>query len=60
MTLNALLSGLPPEISDDLTPEIHNLLIESKRTIVVLDDESSGTQTLFDVPGHHRPEPRHH
>lgn len=50
MTLNALLSGLPPEISDDLTPEIHNLLIESKKTIVVLDDESSGTQTLFDVP----------
>ena len=50
MTLNTLLSGLPPEISDDLTPQIHNLLIESKKTIVVLDDESSGAQTLFDVP----------
>ena len=50
MTLNELLAGLPPEISDDLTPEIHNFLIESKKTIVVLDDEPSGTQTLFDVP----------
>ena len=50
MTLNALLSGLPPEISDDLTPQIHNLLIESKKTIVVLDNESSGAQTLSDVP----------
>ena len=50
MTLNELLSGLPPEISDDLTPEIHDFLIESKKTIVVLDDEPSGTQTLFDVP----------
>lgn len=50
MTLNELLSGLPPEISDDLTPEIHDFLIGSKKTIVVLDDESTGTQTVFDVP----------
>jgi uncharacterized protein YgbK (DUF1537 family) len=50
MTLNELLSGLPPEIPDDLTPEIHDSLIESKKTIVVLDDEPTGTQTLFDVP----------
>ena len=50
MTLNELLSGLPPEISNDLTPEIHNFLIESKKTIVVLDDEPSGTQTVFDIP----------
>lgn len=50
MTKAELLSGLPAEFPDDLTPEIHNLLIESKKTIVVLDDDPTGTQTVFDVP----------
>ncbi len=50
MTKNELLSGLPAESPDNLTGEIHNLLIESKKTIVVLDDDPTGTQTVFDVP----------
>ena len=50
MTKDELPSGLPPEFPTDLTPEIHNLLIESKKTIVVLDDDPTGTQTVFDVP----------
>ncbi len=50
MTKNELLSNLPAEFTKDLVPEIHNLLIESKKTIVVLDDDPTGTQTVFDVP----------
>lgn len=50
MTKDELLSGLPAKFHDDLTPEIHTLLIESKKTIIVLDDDPSGTNTVFDVP----------
>jgi uncharacterized protein YgbK (DUF1537 family) len=50
MTKNHLLSNLPPEFTKNLVPGIHNLLLESKRTIVVLDDDPTGTQTVFDVP----------
>ncbi|MGC6427247.1 MAG: four-carbon acid sugar kinase family protein [Akkermansiaceae bacterium] len=50
MTKDELLSPLPPEFSEDLLPQIHDLLIESKKTIVVLDDDPTGTQTVFDVP----------
>lgn len=50
MITSELLSNLPPEFSKDLVPEIHNLLTESKKTIVVLDDSPTGTQSVFDVP----------
>ncbi|MEN8694385.1 MAG: four-carbon acid sugar kinase family protein [Akkermansiaceae bacterium] len=50
MTKDELFSSLPPEFPDDLLPKIHDLLIESKKTIVVLDDDPTGTQTVFDVP----------
>ncbi|MFT6863582.1 MAG: hypothetical protein ACJAVK_002143, partial [Akkermansiaceae bacterium] len=50
MTKDELLSNLPAEFTKDLVPEIYNLLVESKKTIVVLDDDPTGTQTVFDVP----------
>lgn len=50
MTKDELLADLPPLFAEDLLPKIHNLLIESKRTLVVLDDDPMGTQTVFDVP----------
>lgn len=50
MTKSELLSNLPPEFDKDLVGEIHDLLRESKKTLVVLDDDPTGTQTVFDVP----------
>lgn len=50
MTKDELLSNLPPAFTQDLVPEIHKLLIASKKTIVVLDDDPTGTQSVFDVP----------
>ena len=50
MTTFELLSNLPPEFEKDLVSEIHDLLRESKKTLVILDDDPTGTQTVFDVP----------
>jgi uncharacterized protein YgbK (DUF1537 family) len=50
MTKSELLSNLPPEFEKDLVGEIHDLLRESKKTLVILDDDPTGTQTVFDVP----------
>jgi len=50
MKTSDLLNDLPPESQEDLTPKIHELLGESKKTLVVLDDDPTGTQTVFDVP----------
>ncbi|MGJ8695253.1 MAG: four-carbon acid sugar kinase family protein [Verrucomicrobiaceae bacterium] len=50
MTKSELLANLPPEFSKDLVGEIHDLLREIKKTLVILDDDPTGTQTVFDVP----------
>ena len=50
MTHQDLLANLPPIPDDDLLPSIREALESSERTIVVLDDDPTGTQTVFDVP----------
>lgn len=50
MTTSELLGNLPPESEKDLVGEIHDLLRESKKTLVILDADPSGTQSVFDVP----------
>ena len=50
MTHQDLLANLPPIPADDLLPSIREALESSERTIVVLDDDPTGTQTVFDVP----------
>ena len=45
-----LLASLPPEWSDDLLPEIQQQVAASQRKIVVLDDDPTGTQTVYDIP----------
>lgn len=50
MTRQELLANLPPIPTDDLLPTIREALESSERTIVVLDDDPTGTQTVFDVP----------
>lgn len=39
-----------PEWPEPLVESIRKTLLESQRTIVVLDDDPTGTQTVFDVP----------
>lgn len=45
-----LLSRLPPERAEDLLPKIRNLIESSGRCVVVLDDDPTGTQTVYDTP----------
>ena len=45
-----LLSGLPPEWPDDPLPEIQASVRDRARTVFVLDDDPTGTQTVYDVP----------
>jgi len=39
-----------PEWPHDLTDEIRTELVGSRRTLVALDDDPTGTQTVHDVP----------
>ena len=47
---NELVKKLPPEWPHELTGPIRESLLSSGRTIVVLDDDPTGTQTVYDVP----------
>ena len=46
----ATLSSLPPEWPDDLTSIIASRVSIDDQTIVVLDDDPTGTQTVYDLP----------
>lgn len=50
MKINAVLDQLPPPWPCGLSSQIRDGLIQSNRTIVVLDDDPTGTQTVYDVP----------
>lgn len=50
ISLKAKLAELPPEQSESLLPEIRTLLQQSQRTIFVLDDDPTGTQTVYATP----------
>lgn len=45
-----LLAGLPPEWPTSLLSEIQTLLAANVRSLVVLDDDPTGTQTVTDIP----------
>ncbi len=47
---NSLLAKLPSEWPDDVRLKIQEQLEASQRTVVVLDDDPTGTQTVHDVP----------
>ena len=44
-----IISQLPPERNDDLLPEIRHAFLQSEKTVVVFDDDPTGTQTCHDV-----------
>jgi uncharacterized protein YgbK (DUF1537 family) len=47
--VNQKLNQLPPEYPEDLLPAIQKEFLDSEKTIVVLDDDPTGTQTCYDV-----------
>ena len=50
LSKQAALDSLPPEWPDDLQPAIRRAIALSQRTLVVLDDDPTGTQTVHDLP----------
>jgi uncharacterized protein YgbK (DUF1537 family) len=44
-----ILSQLPPEYKGDLLPAIRNEFLMEEKTVVVFDDDPTGTQTCYDV-----------
>jgi uncharacterized protein YgbK (DUF1537 family) len=45
-----MISNLPPEWDGDPLPSIRADVVSSDRTVIVLDDDPTGTQTVADVP----------
>jgi uncharacterized protein YgbK (DUF1537 family) len=50
MRLDAALQGLPAVWPEELRPQIRALISASQRSIVVFDDDPTGTQTVYDTP----------
>lgn len=49
LTINQQLERLPPDYKEELLPFIRDEFCKSEKTIVVLDDDPTGTQTCSDV-----------
>jgi uncharacterized protein YgbK (DUF1537 family) len=49
-SVGTLLNALPPERTEDVRPAIRRQLADDRRKIIVLDDDPTGTQTLYNVP----------
>ncbi|MGB7344610.1 MAG: four-carbon acid sugar kinase family protein [Pirellulaceae bacterium] len=49
-SLKETLASLPPELASSQLPEIRKLLAATNRKIIVLDDDPTGTQTVYDTP----------
>ena len=48
--LQEILDSLPPVWSEDLLPVIQHEIAQRPVSIVVLDDDPTGTQTVYDIP----------
>ena len=47
---SSIINSLPPIWDEDLLPDIRNKVIASGQKIIVLDDDPTGTQTVYDIP----------
>ena len=45
----SLLAGLPPEPTESILREIQDRIAASRRKVVVLDDDPTGTQTVHGI-----------
>ena len=50
LPLEQTLANLPPEWPESLTSRIRERVLSDERTLVVLDDDPTGTQTVYGVP----------
>jgi uncharacterized protein YgbK (DUF1537 family) len=50
LTIQTIQQQVPPSPPEDHLPEIRKLLAETDKTIVVLDDDPTGTQSVYDIP----------
>ena len=50
LSFKKTIENLPPEWPENLLPIIQQLSIQNNATIVVLDDDPTGTQTVYDTP----------
>jgi len=50
LPLTLTLENLPPEWQEDLLPSIRQLFQASHTKIVILDDDPTGNQTVFNIP----------
>lgn len=50
MNLDAALAALPATWSQDLLPEIRERVQRNGRQLIVLDDDPTGTQTVYNIP----------
>jgi len=48
--LQQILSSLPPVWPEDLLPAIQSEIAQNPASVIVLDDDPTGTQTVHDVP----------
>jgi uncharacterized protein YgbK (DUF1537 family) len=48
-SINDIINQIPPEYADELLPTIRQEFLRSGRTLVVLDDDPTGTQTSYEV-----------
>jgi uncharacterized protein YgbK (DUF1537 family) len=48
-TIIDIINQIPPEYADELLPTIRQEFIRSGKTLVVLDDDPTGTQTSYEV-----------
>ncbi len=50
LNFSILIESLPPEFPEKLTEQNRKAFLDSGLTIIVLDDDPTGTQTIYDVP----------
>jgi uncharacterized protein YgbK (DUF1537 family) len=47
--VDKIFKSLPPENKSEMLPSIRKQFLKTRRTIIVLDDDPTGTQTCYDV-----------
>src|SRR5690554_2202668 len=50
LLLKEITDKLPPVYKEDLLPLINEAYLASNKTIIVLDDDPTGTQTSYNLP----------
>lgn len=49
LSRQSMVQSLPPEWPVDPIEDIHKLIEQNSKTLIVLDDDPTGTQTVHDI-----------